>query len=63
MMKNYMTMGSFSKGKKPEGDLVGKAAAPFPKEKDVMSIYQPGSQHRKPGRPRIPSLVQVPDHF
>jgi hypothetical protein len=39
MMKNYMTMGAFTKGKKPEGDLTGKVAAPFPKEKMVMSIY------------------------
>jgi hypothetical protein len=30
MMKNYMTMGALAIGKKPEGDLVGKAAAPFP---------------------------------
>jgi hypothetical protein len=33
MMKNYMTMGIFAKGKKPEGDSVGKAIAPFPEEK------------------------------
>jgi hypothetical protein len=39
MMKNYMTTGAFAKGKKPEGDSVGKATAPFPKEKAVMSIY------------------------
>jgi hypothetical protein len=39
MMKNYMTMGTFAKGNKPEGDSAGKAAAPFPEEKAVMSIY------------------------
>jgi hypothetical protein len=31
-----MTMGAFTKGMKPEGDLVGKAAVPFPEEKTVM---------------------------
>jgi hypothetical protein len=39
MMKNYVTMGAFAKGKKPKGDSMGKATAPFPKEKAVMSIY------------------------
>jgi hypothetical protein len=39
MMKNYMTMETFARGKKPEGDSMGKAATPFPKEKAVMSIY------------------------
>jgi hypothetical protein len=39
MMMNYMTTGYFAKGKKPEGDPAGRAAAPFPKEKVVMSIY------------------------
>jgi hypothetical protein len=38
MMKNYKTIGTFPRGKKPEGDLTGKAVAPFPKEKAVMSI-------------------------
>jgi hypothetical protein len=32
MMKNYITMGTFARGKKPEGDLTGKATAPFPEE-------------------------------
>jgi hypothetical protein len=39
MMKNYMTTGASANGKKPEGDSVGKAAAPFLEEKVVMSIY------------------------
>jgi hypothetical protein len=39
MMKNYMTTWALAKGKKPEGDLGGKAATPFPKEEAVMSIY------------------------
>jgi hypothetical protein len=39
MMKNYMTTGVLAKGMKPEGDLGGKATAPFPEEKAVMSIY------------------------
>jgi hypothetical protein len=38
-MKNYMTMGTFAKGRKPEGDPVRKAASPFSKEKALMSIY------------------------
>jgi hypothetical protein len=39
MIKNYMTMETFAKGKRPEGDLAGKAASPFPDEKAVMLIY------------------------
>jgi hypothetical protein len=45
MMNNYMTTGTFARGKKPEGDLMGKAAAPFPKEKAVMSIYDGPTPH------------------
>jgi hypothetical protein len=30
MMKNYMTTGTFAKGKKLKGDSAGKVAAPFP---------------------------------
>jgi hypothetical protein len=39
MMKNYMTMGTFARDKKPKGDSTGKAAAPFPEEKAIMLIY------------------------
>jgi hypothetical protein len=39
MMKNYMTTGPFTKGKKPEDDPIGMAVAPFLEEKKVMSIY------------------------
>jgi hypothetical protein len=39
MIKNYMTMGTFARGKKPEGDSTRKAATPFPEEKAVMLIY------------------------
>jgi hypothetical protein len=39
MMKNYMTTGTFAKGKRPEGDSAGRATTPFPEEKVVMSIY------------------------
>jgi hypothetical protein len=39
MMKNYMTTRTFAKAKKPEGDSMGKVAAPFPEENAVMSIY------------------------
>jgi hypothetical protein len=38
MMKNYMTSEALTKGKKPEGDLGGKAT-PIPEEEAVMSIY------------------------
>jgi hypothetical protein len=33
MMKNYKTTGAFAKGKNPEGDSTGKAAAPSPKKR------------------------------
>jgi hypothetical protein len=39
MMKNYMTTGALAKGKKPVDDAAGKATAPLPGEKAVMSIY------------------------
>jgi hypothetical protein len=39
MMKNYMTTGTFTRGKKPEGSSVGKVVTPFPEEKVVMLIY------------------------
>jgi hypothetical protein len=39
MMKYYMTMGSLARSKKPEGDLVGRAATPFPEETVIMLIY------------------------
>jgi hypothetical protein len=45
MMKNYMTMRTFAKGKRPEGDSAGKVAAPFPEEKAVMSIYGGSAPH------------------
>jgi hypothetical protein len=43
--KNYMAMGTFARVKKPEGDPTGKAAAPFLKEKVVMSIYSGPAPH------------------
>jgi hypothetical protein len=33
-----MTLGALSKAKKPEGDLGGKDATPFPGEEAVMVI-------------------------
>jgi hypothetical protein len=39
MMKNFMTSGALSKGKKPEGDLEERTTAPFPGEEEVMSIH------------------------
>jgi hypothetical protein len=38
-MKNYMTTGTFARGKKPERDSMGKVATPFLKDKAIMSIY------------------------
>jgi hypothetical protein len=32
MMKNYMTMGTFARGKKPEGGPTGKVATPLPRK-------------------------------
>jgi hypothetical protein len=37
--KNNMTMGTFAKGKKLEGDSTRKDDALFPEEKVVRSIY------------------------
>jgi hypothetical protein len=54
MMKNYMTTGIFVRGKKPEGDSMGKAATPFPEEKAVTSIY--GGPFPPPPRPMSPSV-------
>jgi hypothetical protein len=45
MMKNYMTTGTFPKGKRPEGISAGKVATPFPEEKAVMSIYGGPAPH------------------
>jgi hypothetical protein len=39
MMENYMTKGNLAKSKKHEGNSAGKAVAPFPEEKTIMSIY------------------------
>jgi hypothetical protein len=38
MMMNYMTTGTFSRGKKSKDDSTGKAVTLFPEEKAVMSI-------------------------
>jgi hypothetical protein len=46
MMKNYMTMGTFARSKKPDGDSPGKAATPFIKEKAAMSIYGTPATHK-----------------
>jgi hypothetical protein len=39
MMKNFMTSGVLTRGKKPEGDPGGKGTTPFPKEEAVIMIY------------------------
>jgi hypothetical protein len=45
MINNYMTTRAFTNDKKPEGDLAGKAAIPFPEEKAAMSIYGRPAPH------------------
>jgi hypothetical protein len=45
MMKNYMTVVNFAISKKPDDDSLGKASAPFPQEKAVMSIYGGPAPH------------------
>jgi hypothetical protein len=55
MMKNYMTTGAFAKGKKPKDDSAGKAAAPFPEEKAVMSIYGWPAPHESRHKLKITS--------
>jgi hypothetical protein len=38
MMKNFMTLGVLSKGKKPKRDPGEKGTTPFPREEVVMMI-------------------------
>jgi hypothetical protein len=43
-MKNYMTTGTFARGKKPERDSMGKVATPFSKTRQscrFMAAYPP----------------------
>jgi hypothetical protein len=39
MIKNFMTSGTVSKGKKPVRDSGGRGATPFPGEEVVLEIY------------------------
>jgi hypothetical protein len=45
MIKNYMTTGALTKGRKSEGDPGGKTIAPFPEDEAVMSIYNRSILH------------------
>jgi hypothetical protein len=45
MVKNYMSTGTFANSKKPEGESVGKVAAPFLEKKAVMTIYLGPASH------------------
>jgi hypothetical protein len=45
MIKNYLTMRTFAKGKRLEGNSMGKAATPLSEEKAVMSIYGRPNPH------------------
>jgi hypothetical protein len=57
MMKNYMTTGAFARGKKLESISAGKVAAPFPKEKVVMSIYDRPAPHESRCKLKLMSRV------
>jgi hypothetical protein len=57
MIKNYMTTGALAKGKKPEDDAVGKAAAPLLEEKVVMSIYGGPIPHESRHKLKLTSWV------
>jgi hypothetical protein len=57
MMKNYMTTRTCAKGKKPKDDSVGKADAPFPEEKVVMSIYGGPVPHESRHKLKLTSRV------
>jgi hypothetical protein len=46
MMENYMTTGTFARGKKLKGDPTRKVVVPFSKEKAVMSIYGGSTPHK-----------------
>jgi hypothetical protein len=59
MMKNYMTTGAFTKGKKPEGDPVGKVVVPFPEEKAVMLIYGGPAPHESRCKLKLTSWVVI----
>jgi hypothetical protein len=39
MMKSFITSGALSKGRNPEGDLVGKDTTPIPGVAAVMTIF------------------------
>jgi hypothetical protein len=53
MMENFMTSGSLTQGKEPEGDPDRKGVAPFPRDEVVMLVY-----YRRPhlGRRRVSNL-------
>jgi hypothetical protein len=57
MMKNYMTTISLARSKKPEGDLVGRTATPFPEEKAVMSIYSGPAPHKSRRKLKLTNRV------
>jgi hypothetical protein len=57
MMKNYRTIGALTKGKRPEGDPVGKVVAPFHGEEAVMSIYGRPVPHASRHKLKLTSRV------
>jgi hypothetical protein len=69
MMKNYMNLGALAKGKKHEGDLGGKATAPFPREEAVMSIYDRHVPHESRHKLKLTGqavntvIPTIPEYF
>jgi hypothetical protein len=57
MMKKYMTTGALTKSKKPEGNPAGKAAAAFPREEVVVSIYGVPIPHESQHKLKLTSRV------
>jgi hypothetical protein len=57
MRKNYMTTGTFTRGKKPKGDLEGKTSTPHPEEEVVMSIYNGPVPHESHPKLKLMSRV------
>jgi hypothetical protein len=48
MMKNFMTSGALSRGKKPKGDSGGKGSAPDPGEEVVRDLGEGKSSGMRP---------------
>jgi hypothetical protein len=60
MMKNFMTSGALSKGKKPEGEPEDRTTAPFPGEEEVMPIHGGSVPHESLCKLKLMSRVVNP---